>query len=62
MTLLADRQKEVVRAYEAKGMFGLTKRVSWLINPAGKIAKIYHKVKPAEHAGEVLQDLRNLAN
>ena len=62
MTLLADPQKQVVRAYGARGMLGLTKRVSWLINPSGKIAKTYTKVKPAEHADEVLNDLRELGN
>jgi len=35
-------------------------RVSYLIDPQGKIAKVYPKVKPAEHAQEVLQDLQEL--
>ena len=34
-----------------------TKRMSFLVDPCGKIAKIYEKVKPAEHADEVLKDL-----
>jgi peroxiredoxin Q/BCP len=35
-------------------------RTSFLINPKGKIAKIYEGVKPAEHADEVLADLKLL--
>ncbi len=63
-TLLADEQKQVVKAYGAWGeksfmgkkYFGIS-RSSFLIDPAGKIAKVYPKVKPAEHAAEVLKDL-----
>ena len=47
-----------------KKMFGKEflgiKRMSFLINPDGKIAKIYLKVKPAQHASEVLADLAKL--
>ncbi len=38
-----------------------TKRMSYLINPAGKIVKIYSTVKPPVHAEEVLADLKILA-
>lgn len=37
-----------------------TQRTSFLINPEGKIAKIYEKVKPVEHAETVLADLKEL--
>lgn len=63
-TLLADEYKEVVGQY---GVFGEkkfmgktyigTSRTSFLINPSGKIMKVYEKVKPEEHATEVLNDL-----
>ena len=33
------------------------KRKSFLIDPNGTLVKIYHKVKPADHAQEVLDDL-----
>jgi peroxiredoxin Q/BCP len=36
-------------------------RVSFLIDPAGKIAKVYPKVKVGEHADEVLADRKALA-
>lgn len=62
--LLADEDKMVVNAYgvwgEKKFMgrtYMGTNRLSFLIDPTGKIAKVYEKVKPAEHAEEVLKDL-----
>lgn len=54
-TLLSDPQKKIISDYEAKG-FLFTKRISYLINPEGKIAKIYSSVSPKSHAKEVLGD------
>ena len=66
-TLLSDADTKVQRAYGAwrkKKMAGReymgTFRMSFLIDPDGKIAKVYEKVKPAEHAAEVLEDLVEL--
>ncbi len=67
-TLLADENKEVIKAYGAwqkkkfmgKEYMGV-KRMSYLIDPEGKIAKIYPDVKAAEHAQEVLKDLESLS-
>lgn len=60
-TLLADENKEVVKKYgiwQKKKFMGKeymgTLRISFLINPKGKIAKIFENVKPEIHAGEVL--------
>jgi len=58
-TLLADTDKLVITAYQAKAGF-LTRRISYLINPEGKIAKVYSKVNPSEHAGEILKDYKEL--
>jgi len=62
--LLADEQKRMIQCY---GVWGEKKfmgrtylgihRSSFLIDPKGKIAKIYEKVKPELHAEEVLKDL-----
>lgn len=67
-TLLADENKEVVEKYGVwaeKSMYGRkymgTLRTSFLIDPKGKIAKIYAGVKPAQHAEEVLTDLQTLS-
>jgi thioredoxin-dependent peroxiredoxin len=66
-TLLADEHKEMVGAYGVFGekkFMGRTymgiKRSSFLIDPKGKIAKVYEKVKPLAHAAEVVADLKEL--
>ncbi len=67
-TLLSDEKKETVADYGVWGKkkfmgreYMGTKRWSFLIGPDGKIAKIYEDVKPANHAEEVLADLKALA-
>ncbi len=67
-TLLADEEKEVVKLYDVWGPkkfmgreYEGTHRMSFLIDPKGRIAKIYEKVKPDQHAQEVLDDLAELA-
>lgn len=66
-TLLADPDKKTVEDYGvwAKKKFmgreymGVL-RNSFLIDPKGKIAKIYETVKPELHSTEVLADLKTL--
>lgn len=62
--LLADPEHAVAEAYGAWGkkkMYGReyegVLRSTFLIGPDGNIEKIYRKVKPAEHAAEILEDL-----
>ena len=38
----------------------MTKRKSFLIDPLGKLRKIYDSVNPKNHAQEVLRDLEGL--
>lgn len=64
-TLLADPDKKVVNLYGVWGKkkfmgreYDGTFRASFLIDPTGKIAKIYENVKPDIHAQEVLDVLR----
>jgi len=59
LTLLSDPQKITIRQY-AGTFLGITKRKSFLIDPAGNLRKIYASVKPKAHAREVLQDLEGL--
>lgn len=64
-TLLADQDKKTVKLY---GVWGKKKfmsreymgtfRKSFLINPRGRVAKIYEEVKTTEHAEEVLEGLK----
>ena len=58
-TLLSDPDKKTIGKYGADGLI-FTKRTSFLINPDGKIAKIYSKVTPDSHAEEILEDLRKM--
>ena len=61
-TLLADTDKSIAEAY---GVWGEKKfmgrtymgvhRTTFLIDEKGKIKKIFEKVKPEDHASEVLQ-------
>jgi len=63
-TLLADESMAVIRAYRSYGKkkflgreFDGILRQSFLVDPQGKLAKVYLKVKPNEHAAEVLADV-----
>ncbi len=63
-SLLSDPDKTTIRVYKAIGlkkMYGREYegifRVSYLIDEKGVIEKAYAKVKPKEHAQEVLADL-----
>lgn len=67
--LLADPEKKVVTLYNVWGpkkFMGReylgTKRTSFLIDPKGKITKIYEKVNPAKHTTEVINDLQKYSN
>jgi thioredoxin-dependent peroxiredoxin len=61
-TLLADPDKKIVQAYGAwgeKALYGKkymgTHRVTYLIDESGRIASVFPKVKPEEHADEILK-------
>lgn len=67
--LLVDEGGAIASEY---GSYGLKKfmgkeymgisRSTFIIDPDGKLAKIYRKVKPEPHAQEVLQDIAELAD
>lgn len=65
-TLLSDPTMEMMTKYGAfvqKTMYGKpvrgTKRISYLINTEGKIAKVYPEVDPATHALELIKDIKD---
>jgi peroxiredoxin Q/BCP len=58
--LLSDMDKLVINAYGADGLL-FNKRVTYVIDPNGIIAKIYPNVEPASHAMQLLQDIKNLS-
>ena len=60
--LLADEKKELVQAYGVWGekvfmgrKYQGTHRVTFHIDPEGRIAHVWTEVKPEEHAAEVLK-------
>ena len=59
-TLLADEAKNIIKDYGAQGILCRTKRVSYLLNPQGKIAKVYPQVRPDRHAAQILRDFTQL--
>jgi peroxiredoxin Q/BCP len=58
-TLVADNSKEISEKYGVLG--GSTaRRVTYIIGKDGKIAHIYQKVTPKDHAVEVMDKMREL--
>jgi thioredoxin-dependent peroxiredoxin len=58
--LLADPEHKVVDEYGSLGHFGtmtIANRNTFLINPQGKIVKVWTKVDPSHHSEEVLAAL-----
>jgi len=69
ITLLSDPDKKVIKKYNAWGKkkfmgkeFEGVLRVTYLINPEGKIVKFYEKVNPINHPQEVLEDLKKFSS
>jgi peroxiredoxin Q/BCP len=61
--LLADPEHKVVDAYGSLGHFGpmtIANRNTFLIDPQGKIVKVWTKVSPEGHSAEVLAALAGL--
>jgi peroxiredoxin Q/BCP len=63
--LLADPTKEMTKTYgvlkKYMGTMEMARRDTFLIDPAGKIAKIYRDVEPKGHSQAVLADVKALA-
>lgn len=66
-TLLSDIEGKVIELYgawQSKVMFGRTfmgiARISYLLDEQGVIVKVYPEVNPADHALEILNDVRTL--
>lgn len=57
--LLSDEAREMGVAYGAAADTSskTAKRISYLIDPDGKVAVAYPQVSPAQHPGQVLEDL-----
>ena len=65
--LASDADQKVATAYGTwveKSMYGKTymgmERSSFLVNAAGKVVKVWRKVKPEEHAAQVMEAAKTL--
>ncbi len=61
--LLADRSAAVAARYGALmdlGLFRFAKRYTFLIDPEGKVARVYVKVETSKHSQEIIEDLQQL--
>ncbi|NND55290.1 MAG: redoxin domain-containing protein, partial [Gammaproteobacteria bacterium] len=61
--ILADVEKQAADSYNVVMKLGnmtLTKRETFLIDPAGVVVRHYSKVQPDTHTAEVLDGLRTL--
>ncbi len=62
-SLLSDADATIAKKYgclTSMGPIKYAKRHTFIIDPEGKLAKIYRKVKPKEHIAEVIADLQLL--
>jgi len=62
--LLSDTSGKVSQsfgAYTNLGVIKFAKRHTFLIDPDGRVAKVYVQVDAGKHAGEVIADLKSLA-
>ncbi|MFZ9642243.1 MAG: peroxiredoxin [Candidatus Methylopumilus sp.] len=63
-SLLADSDGKVAESYGALNnllVIKIAKRYTFLINPAGKIAKVYLSVDTSRHSQEIIDDLKKNA-
>jgi peroxiredoxin Q/BCP len=61
--LLADRTGDVAGRYGALMnfvLFRIAKRYTFLIDPQGKVARVYVKVETSKHSQEIIGDLKQL--
>ena len=58
--LLPDEDHSLARAFGVKTTLGMTQRVTFIIDQAGRVARVYDSVTPKTHALQVLADLQAL--
>jgi peroxiredoxin Q/BCP len=59
--LLLDPDRKIAAAYGAANgipILGLDRRITYVIDENGIIARVYPKVDPAVHSGQILADLK----
>ncbi len=60
--MISDTAKEIIGAYGAREVLGITaKRSTFLIDPEGRVAAVWPRVKVEGHADDVVATLRRLS-
>lgn len=59
-SLVSDQSGEWARAFGVKSTLGFYSRKSFLIDPSGKIVRVYPDVDPGVHALVVLRDVKGI--
>lgn len=60
--MLSDVSKSVIDAYGARGVLGVAaERSTFLVDPDGRIARVWRKVKVKGHAAEVVAEIQRLS-
>jgi len=60
--LLTDTENKLIKELGIVNANGMAaQRITFIVNPEGKIAKIYTKVTPKDHPAEVLKDVEALS-
>ena len=59
--LAADESGAIERAYGVSSTLGMTNRVTFLIGPDGRVARVWPDVDPGVHASEVLDAASKLS-
>ncbi len=63
--LLADKDGKVAESYGALlnlGLIKVARRFTFLIDPQGKISRLYLSVETSRHSKEIIEDLKKLAS
>lgn len=61
--MIADTDKTVIDAYSARAVLGVAAtRSTFLVDPEGRIARVWPKVKVQGHADEVVAAIREEAS
>jgi thioredoxin-dependent peroxiredoxin len=56
--MISDAEKSIIDAYGARAVLGVSaERSTFLIDPEGRIARIWRKVKVDGHADEVVAEI-----
>jgi peroxiredoxin Q/BCP len=60
--MIPDTDKSVIEAYGARAVLGVTaRRSTFLVDPEGRVARVWPHVKVEGHANEVLTAIREAA-